>query len=592
MGLKSKAKILFSLSFYKMILNYIGDHGIKSFFKRINCKLFKSLRTYNNWYLIHLPSRNLLRKQCKNSIRFGIKFLLIINLTNVSFSKKLFMQMLKSLNGNSYTKWSAVVYCNRRNYNYINEILSKYEKFEIKVIDSSDYLSEINNLIQCINNEFLIFLEDYCFLAEEAMYKFAQYIFKNDKCKIAYSDSDEYIKGIYKNPNFKPDFNIDMLRSFNYIYSSLVIDSALVKELGYFSENYIVSYLYEFVFRCVDENVEIYHVPNVLYHHSNVYLKKINNSSEEEINIIHKHLARNNIDASIEKTKYNRVYKLNIKIKESPLISVIIPSKDNVNCLKKCIDSLLNNNYKNIEIIIVENNSVKNETFDYYEAVKMSNKNIKIINFKNNVFNYSKLNNYAVNKCNGEYLLLLNNDTEIINPDSISEMLMHCQRDDVGAVGAKMYFEDGTIQHSGVILGIRGVAGHCFRLQPHDSLGFQYRTFLVQDLCAVTAACLMVRKKNYYLVGNFDEDLSVCFNDVDFCLKLRAKGLLNVFTPYSELTHFESKSRGEDISEEKQKRFNSEVAYFQNKWHKELNEGDPNYNINLSLNNDNFELEF
>ena len=267
------------------------------------------------------------------------------------------------------------------------------------------------------------------------------------------------------------------------------------------------------------------------------------------------------------------------------MISIIIPSKDHINDLELCVSSIEEKTtWKNYEIIIVENNSVEKETFVYYETLKNRYPNVRILTWKKE-FNYSAINNFAVREAQGEYLLFLNNDVEIITDSWLEEMLQLCQQKDVGIVGAKLYYPDDTIQHAGVVVGLGGVAAHILCKLPRDAQGYMGRLRCVQEMSAVTAACMMVKTSVFKSVDGFDEELKVAFNDIDLCMKVRSKEEKIIFTPYAELYHYESKSRGMEDTPEKQLRFSREVNCFRRKWERELLKGDPYYSPNLTLNN-------
>ncbi|MGN0438895.1 MAG: glycosyltransferase [Lachnospiraceae bacterium] len=274
------------------------------------------------------------------------------------------------------------------------------------------------------------------------------------------------------------------------------------------------------------------------------------------------------------------------KEKQKPLVSILIPSYDHVEDLDLCIRSIKEKTtYSNIEIIVIENNSKNKETFDYYQKIE---KEGVCVLYWDREFNYSAINNFAVKKAKGEYVLLLNNDIEILTPNWIEEMLTYAGRDEVGAVGAKLFFPDKTIQHAGVVLGIRRLAGHVFRGMNQDEEGYLHRTMVVQDYSLVTAACLLIKKDKFLQCGGFDERLAVDFNDVDLCMKLRGLGYYNVFTPYAQMIHYESKSRGGALSPETKARKEREFYYFNTKWYQEIIKGDPFYNKNLTLSDDSF----
>nr|MCR5753395.1 glycosyltransferase family 2 protein [Acetatifactor sp.] len=297
----------------------------------------------------------------------------------------------------------------------------------------------------------------------------------------------------------------------------------------------------------------------------------------------------------ISSTKaFETIFRIRYQVIGNPKISIIIANKDHVEDLRRCVTSVLEKStYDNYEIIIVENNSTTQEIKDYYKELteKHSNK-ITIVTFEGE-FNYSAVNNLGAESATGEYLLLLNNDTEVITVNWIEELLMYAQREDVGAVGAKLYYGDKTIQHAGVVIGLGAhrTAGHSHYKQHRQNLGYMGRLCYAQNVSAVTGACLMVKKSLFMQVGGLDEGFAISLNDVDFCLKLREIGLLNVFTPFAELYHYESISRGLDDSGEKAKRYDRESAKFREKWKHVLEKGDPYYNPNFSLDRSDFSIK-
>jgi len=304
--------------------------------------------------------------------------------------------------------------------------------------------------------------------------------------------------------------------------------------------------------------------------------------------LLQNHLKRTGLNGRVLRGLLENTFKAEYAIGNNPMVSIIIPNKDNVGDLKTCIGSIIEkSNYKNYEIFIVENGSMKRETFRFYK--ELGNQGIKILNWEK-PFNYSSINNFAARSANSEVLLFLNNDTEVINSDWLERMLEHAWRKEIGAVGAKLYYPDGTIQHAGVVIGIGGVAGHAFRGVDGEAYGYAGRLKIIQNVSAVTGACMMMRKGVFDEVGGFDEKYTVALNDVDLCLKIRKKGYLNVWTPYAELYHHELKTRGEDISPIKKKRWFKEVELFQRKWEHVLDEGDEYYNPNLTLEKEDFSI--
>ena len=306
---------------------------------------------------------------------------------------------------------------------------------------------------------------------------------------------------------------------------------------------------------------------------------------------IEAHYERIGISAQVFLGEFPGLYRTRFLRDRDPLISIIIPNKDHIDDLKRCMNAIdSKSTYKNYEYVIVENNSTDPATFQYYKDLEKENPKARVV-YWDGPFNFSAINNFGAKYARGEYFLLLNNDTEIINPDCLEELLGYCMRSDVGGVGARLYYEDDTIQHAGVVIGFGGIAGHCFVMQPRGTTGYCHRIICAQDYSAVTAACMMVKKEAFEKVGGLSEDLAVAFNDIDFCLKLRKAGYLIVYNPYAELYHYESKSRGLEDTPEKVARFNREMAVFEKKWPEILRDGDPYYNPNLTLKSQDFSLK-
>ena len=396
--------------------------------------------------------------------------------------------------------------------------------------------------------------------------------------------------------NFKPDFSPDTLRSYNYICHFSVFSKQLLDSVGHFRSECDGSQDYDLILRLTEKAEKIVHIQKALYFWRSHKASTASDISAKPyiIDAAHKaledHLERVGLDGSVEDGCVPSVYRIKYEIKGNPLVSIIIPNKDHIDDLDKCITSVLTKStYRNFEIIVVENNSTEKETFEYYKTLEKY-PNIKIM-YWDKAFNYSAINNFAAQKAKGDYILLLNNDVEIITPEWLEEMLMFAQRDDVAAVGAKLYYPDDTVQHAGVILGIGGVAGHGHKGIARNAYGYMTRACIAQNLSACTAACLLIDANVYREVEGLDEGYAVAFNDVDLCMKIRQKGYLLVFTPYAELYHYESKSRGVEDTPEKQERFSREVKRFFSKWDKELKQGDPYYNPNLTLEFEDFSLK-
>ena len=396
-------------------------------------------------------------------------------------------------------------------------------------------------------------------------------------------------------PHFKPDFAPDNLRANNYICHFTVFKRTLLKEVGLFDPACDGSQDHDMVLRLTEKAKRIAHIPEILYYWRAHAESVAGDASVKPyvtaagIRAVEKQLERLGLEGQVEPVQPGlTIYRIRYAIIGTPKISILIPNYEHMEELRNCLDSIFDKTtWPNYEIVIVENNSASRKLFAYYKRIQQEHKNVRVVTWKGK-FNYSAINNYGARFCTGEYLLLLNNDIKVITPNWLQEMLMFAQRKDVGAVGAKLYYPDNTIQHAGVCLGMGGVAGHYFLGVDKSNLGYMGRLLYPQNMTAVTAACMLLRHDVWEAVGGLDEAWAVAFNDVDLCVRIRKAGYLIVWTPFAELYHLESKSRGTEDTPEKQKRFNDEVRRFQARWAKELEVGDPYFNPNFSLNRPDF----
>lgn len=397
-------------------------------------------------------------------------------------------------------------------------------------------------------------------------------------------------------PHFKPDFAPDTLRANNYICHFTVFSRALLDKVGRFRPECDGSQDFDMVLRLTEQARKIVHIPKILYYWRASAASVASDVSAKPyvIEAAHRavsdHLKRVGLKGRVLDSAVPSMYRLSYEIPSEDLVSIIICSKDHIDDLKQCVDSILaKTTYPNYEIIVVENNSTQPETFAYYQTLA-AHPRIRVVTWETPVheFNYSAVNNFGFTCAKGKYILLLNNDTEIITSDWLQEMVMYAQREDVGAVGAKLYYPDETVQHAGIGIGLLTLAGHYHRNFPRSHPGYMGRLIYAQDVSAVTAACIMLRRDVWEQVGGLDETFKVAFNDVDLCMRVRQAGYLIVWTPFAELYHYESKSRGTDEAPEKRARFVGEVERFQARWAKELAAGDPYYNPNFSLDREDF----
>jgi len=415
---------------------------------------------------------------------------------------------------------------------------------------------------------------------------------------LIYTDEDKVNEeGVRSQPYFKCNWNLELFYSQNLINHLGVYSADRVKTIGGFRVGFEGAQDYDLALRFIQDinRNGIIHIPRVLYHwrkHEGSISSSQNNKSYAYISgeiALNEHFARTAINATA-KILQPGLYRITYKLEEpKPFITLIIPTKNKVGLLRKCINSILTKTtYSNYEILIVDNNSDEKETLNYLRDIQANTK-VKCIRDES-PFNFSALCNKAVSVSKNNFIGLLNNDVEIITPGWLETMLAIASQPGVGAVGAKLLYPDNTIQHAGVILGIGGVAGHPYKYQPSSNHGYFNRALIQQEMTAVTAACCIMRSSIYLSLGGFDEDnLPVAFNDVDFCIRLRNEGFRNIWTPYAELYHHESASRGKDDTVEKEQRFQKEIEYMHSHWG-ELLENDPAYSPNLTLKDENFDM--
>ena len=547
---------------------------IKKVLKAINITNIKSVLRYikNNGF-------KGLYSTCINKIRFG-KVILDEYATWIANNEPNEVELEKQKEYKSCQNLKFEIICND-NQKLINSIEKQtYSNYQISVLEKDN----VQNIVANSKGDYIIFIGQDIELMPFTLYELVKSIEYRDSILI-YSDNDKLINDKRIEPHFKPDFARDTIISQNYIDEFIAVKTTFLKVHNEILENLNKNIIYDIVLQISEKTRKIEHIQKILYHKTT---KQINVDIEDEKKIIEKHLKRMNLEYdSIQDGKFKGQYKINYKIKGNPLISLVIPNMDHIEDLEKLLNSLKKSTYSNYEVVIVENNSKNKETFEYYEKISNEDKRIKVVKFEINYFNYSAIVNYGVECSNGEYIVMLNNDIEFITTDWMEQMLMYAQRPDVGICGAKLYFPDRTIQHAGVTIGTRGLAGHRSReISEKDFYRDDYIN-IVQDLSAVTAACFMVRKQLYIDMLGFDEKLAVAFNDVDFCLKVRTAKYLIIYNPFVEAYHYESKSRGEDTeNSEKQKRFAKEYELFVKRWSKVIAKGDPYYNKNYRLDTD------
>lgn len=564
----------------------------KGFLSRLFGKESVAEGGYEAWLARHKVDKRTLRRQ--KHAAFAQKPLISIVIPLYCTPLPYLKELLESVRRQSYENWQLCL-ADGSPDDKAKEFIEKHYGREKRIVyrkleENGGISVNTNEAVALAAGEYLMLCDHDDTLEPDALYEIVKAI--NDTgADVLYTDEDKVSMDgrHYFDPNFKPDFNLFRLRENNYICHIFVVKKSLTDETGLLRSEFDGAQDFDFILRCCEKAQKITHIPKVLYHwrcHMDSTAADPSSKAyayEAGRKAVREHYQRLGIDAKVEMTERPGWYRSHVKVQGNPLISVIIPNKDHTDDLELCLFSMTRKStYRNYEILIVENNSEKEETFEYYRKLPDRYPKARVLTWEKE-FNYSAINNFAAKEAKGEYLLFLNNDVEILTPDWMEEMLQNCQQENVAAVGAKLYYPDDTIQHAGVVLGLGGIAGHIMCRASKEDPGYFGRMISVQEISAVTAACMMVKKSDFDAVGGLDETFQVAFNDIDLCMKFRAAGKKIIFTPYAELYHYESKSRGLEDTPEKQFRFDKEVKRFQEKWAQQLEMGDPYYSPNLSV---------
>lgn len=548
------------------------------------------LRMYNEWFLMQRVTDRELQKQKKHVFEKNPKISLIVAAYNTPIP--FFQEMLDSVYNQSYGNWQLCIADGST-----NDTLEQYMKSVTDPRVSYTRLNENRGISENMNaaakladGDYIALFDHDDFLEPDALYEVVKVI-NETGAPVIYTDEDKFSEETKKfcDPNLKPDFSPELLLSTNYICHFLAVSKEAWQKAGPLRKEFDGAQDYDFVLRLMDLYGEkgIHHIGRPLYHwRMHAQSTAMNTGSKTWAfdagkRALEAWMERNKIPGEVRNTNWPGYYETAPDVKGEPLVSILIPNKDHIQDLDKCIKSLEKKlSYRNFEVIIIENNSELPETFTYYKNIEKEYPNVRVIYWKEG-FNYSAINNFGAKEAKGDYYLLLNNDTEVISPNLIESMLSYAQKPEVGAVGSKLLYFDDTIQHNGVILGLGGIAGHAFAGE-EDSPD-NYRKFTGSDVSVVTGACLMVPKDVFWKVGGLNEVLQVAFNDVDFCLKIRQAGYRIVQDSFVKMHHYESKSRGAEDTVEKKKRFSNELREMIRLWGKELHAEDPYYSRNLSL---------
>ncbi|ALM54770.1 glycosyl transferase family 2 [Halomonas huangheensis] len=514
-------------------------------------------------------------------------------------------ECLDSVREQFYPHWQLCIADDASSDPEIKALLEEYSSSDsrIKVIyrtENGHICAASNSALELVEGEFLALLDHDDCLSPDALLRVAEALNQNPEAGLLYSDEDKIGEdGERFDPHFKPQWNPDLLLAQNYISHLGVYRTALVHETGGFREGYEGSQDHDLVLRVSArlKSHQIVHIPHVLYHWRAVAGSTAQSSTEKDytslagLNAVRDFLEHHAPETTVDHGHYPNTYRIRWPLPNPlPMVSLLVPTRDRVEILQPCVDAILERtDYSHFELLILDNGSVCRETLDYMSEVKQRDPRVRVLHW-NQPFNYSAINNFGASHARGKILALVNNDIEPIHSDWLCEMVSQASRPEIGCVGAKLYYPNDTVQHGGVILGIGGVAGHAHKYFTRNAFGYFTRLHLAHNLSAVTAACLVVRKAIFDEVGGLNaQHLTVAFNDVDFCLRVREAGYRNLWTPYAELYHHESVSRGADDSSYKRARAQREVEYMRRAWGDKL-DSDPAYNPNLTLVHEDFSL--
>ncbi len=549
---------------------------------------------YDEWFHSVQVSEDVLIKQRETVFEYSPKISIIVATFNTKESY--LKEMIDSVVNQSYSNWQLCIADGSTSdsvQKYVENHYGQDSRIVLKKLEKNYGISgNMNGALELVTGDYVGLYDHDDVLEPDCLFEIIKSL-QDVRHDCVYTDEDKLNDKTkkYEDPHFKPDFSIDLLCSHNYITHFFVVNMDIVRKVGGLRSEYDGSQDHDFIFRCVEQANSVYHIPKILYHWR---MHPLSTAMDPESKMycytsgkkaIEDHFKRVGISATVEmlpRPLYG-MYHCKYEVKDNPLVSILIPNYNHKDLLQNCVESLLKvNTYENIEVVIVENNSTEQEIFDYYKELENTYSNVHVIYYEGD-FNYSKINNYGVQYTHGEYVLFLNNDTKVIDPHSIEDMLGVCMREDVGAVGAKLLYEDDTVQHCGVVVGYKGYATAAFSLIDRDDFGYMGRPRVSWDVSAVTAACLMTKREIFDQVNGFDEQFKVACNDVDLCLKIRSLNKWIVEDAFSIWYHYESKSRGLEDTPEKQARFQSEIEKFQAKWPEILKNGDPFHNPNFNL---------
>ena len=573
----------------------LKNDGLEATWRKIDFRI-KLMTKGDVWkFRSDIPLKRELKAQKTAIFPYMPKISIIVPLYNTP--QKFLKEMIDSVYNQSYSNWQLVLAdASDKDLPYIKSTVDSYNDSRIvyeKLAENKGISENTNKGFVLADGDYLALLDHDDVILPNALYENVKAI-NETGAQVLYSDEitlDGELKHLIQF-HFKIDYAPDFLRGVNYITHFLVFERKLFEQVGAYEDaRFDGAQDFDLTLRLSEKANKVHHIPKVLYYWRGHAGSTANDMStkmyafEAGRAAVQAHLDRIGLKGQVSIQKYPGSYRTVYEVEGDPQVSIVIPNKDHIEDLSRCIDSIFAlGGWNNVQVIVVENNSTEKETFEYYEKITARNSKVQVVYYKGG-FNFSAICNFGVQYATGDHILLLNNDVEFVSENFVKEMLSYSQRPDVGAVGAKLYYPDGYLQHAGVIIGINGSAGHSHKglADARNNTGDMYRLVTTQNYLAVTGACLMVKTDLYKQCPLDEENFAVAYNDVDFCLRLYEAGYLNVFTPYSEGVHYESKSRGLDETDKPNLRYEGEKARFAEKWQKYFNYGDPYYNPHFTL---------
>ena len=605
MGSHMKVKNMNIKNNLNKVKYYFRRYGFLEVSKKVFKRVFRikeNRKTNQEQYKIWMEKNELTKEEIERQkaykFNFSPKISIVVPMYNTD--EIFFKELVESIENQTYSNWELCLADGSETQNEsLKQYYEKNKKIKYKFLNENKGISEnTNKAIEMATGEYIGFLDHDDLISQDALFEMIKVINENQNAEFIYSDEDKIDEQYERfEPYFKPDYSPETLACNNYITHFVVVKKELLDRVGKLNSEFNGAQDFDFVLRATSEAKDVVHISKILYHWR---VHKSSTANVADAKPYAYEAGKKAVEAHLKRTGRNGIvedgqdvpgiYKIKYEIEGNPKVSILIPNKDNINLLKTCIDSILKlTTYKNYEIVVIENNSEKKETLEYYNEIS-KNENVRILNSGIKEFNYSKIINFGVQNVDSEFVIQLNNDTKILNSDWLENMVGYAQNKEIGAVGARLYYEDKTIQHAGIIVGLSGIAGNMLVNLPYGKHAYFGREAATRNVAAVTGACLLCRRELYEEVGFMDEEkFKVAFNDVDFCLKLLEKGYRNIYNPYVELIHYESKSRGYEYTKEQEERFNKESENFKTKWKKYI-DYDPYYNINFSRKSCNYDI--